>query len=383
MKSVLDYIKWIYNLNIEKYPSKNKNIGITEHIAAAIENKYLKKKSDKEITVILTDMMCCMAIIKSKDCSYVVGPVLNTPADGKSITDYALDFSVPVSMFDELEEYIKALPVIELVHFSKVLCMINFILNGNHISPESIYISGVNRTDIVLGFEEEIPVNQKDYTRYFNVEKELLSLIKTGDTKNLVETMIQLNTDTSFNPVDNSVNSVRTTVFIITALACRSAIEGGLDYNRAFAMRDSFVDTLQTLYKSEDMFSLLVKVVLDYTNAVSGAAIPDNISPVCEKCIKYINKNLNTRLSVSEIAKEIGVSPNYLSARFKKEMDCSITDYIQRQKIEEAKTLLKDNDLSIFDISEYLCFSSQSYFQNVFRKITGTTPKAYIKSLKK
>lgn len=380
MKSVLDYIKWIYNLDIAEYLSvRNKN-GIAEYISSAVESKYLKEPIEKEITVIITDMMCCFGVIKSRHTSYIIGPVLNTPADGKSITDYALDFSLPASMLDELEEYIKALPVIELVHFSKVLCMINFIINGNHISPEQIYMSGVNRTNIVLGFEEETPPSPKDYTGYFNIEKKLMSLIKTGDTKNLVETMLQLNTN--FNPSGDSVNFMRTTFITITTLACRTAIEGGLDMNRAFTMCDSFIDMLQTHYKTEDMFSLLVKVVLDYTNAVSGAAMPDNLSPISEKCIKYINKNLNTHLSVRKIAENLCVSPNYLSALFKKEMGIGIIDYIQRRKIDEAKELLKNHELSVLDISEYLCFSSQSYFQNVFRKITGMTPKAYLKTLK-
>jgi AraC-like DNA-binding protein len=48
-----------------------------------------------------------------------------------------------------------------------------------------------------------------------------------------------------------------------------------------------------------------------------------------------------------------------------------------RRKLEEAKSLLKFTDKSISEISEYLCFSTQSYFQNVFKKKYGMTPKKY------
>ena len=48
-----------------------------------------------------------------------------------------------------------------------------------------------------------------------------------------------------------------------------------------------------------------------------------------------------------------------------------------RCKLEEAKSLLTYSDKSLIEISNYLCFSSQSYFQNVFKKKYGMTPKQY------
>jgi len=50
-----------------------------------------------------------------------------------------------------------------------------------------------------------------------------------------------------------------------------------------------------------------------------------------------------------------------------------------RCKLEEAKNLLKFSTLSLAEISNYLCFSSQSYFQNVFKKKYHITPNQYRK----
>jgi AraC-like DNA-binding protein len=57
-----------------------------------------------------------------------------------------------------------------------------------------------------------------------------------------------------------------------------------------------------------------------------------------------------------------------------------LNDYINRQKIEEAKNLLAFSDRSLSEISSYLCFSSQSYFQNLFKKYEGITPLQYRQS---
>lgn len=51
--------------------------------------------------------------------------------------------------------------------------------------------------------------------------------------------------------------------------------------------------------------------------------------------------------------------------------------YIREQKIDEAKRLLRQNEKSILQISELLCFSSQAHFQNVFKKEVGKTPLQY------
>ena len=73
----------------------------------------------------------------------------------------------------------------------------------------------------------------------------------------------------------------------------------------------------------------------------------------------------------------LSISPEYLSTRFKQVTQTSIPDYISRQKILEAKRLLRLTDKPLSEISEYLSFSSQSYFQNVFKKIAGITPLEY------
>ena len=66
-----------------------------------------------------------------------------------------------------------------------------------------------------------------------------------------------------------------------------------------------------------------------------------------------------------------------LSKKFKREMGFNISSYIMRRKLEEAKSMLNYSDKTVSEISEYLCFSSQSYFQNVFKRKYGMTQKDF------
>jgi AraC-like DNA-binding protein len=55
----------------------------------------------------------------------------------------------------------------------------------------------------------------------------------------------------------------------------------------------------------------------------------------------------------------------------------SVVDYVQREKIDEARFLLEHTDLGLSQISSHLNYSSQSYFIAQFKKIVGETPERY------
>ncbi|MFC4402498.1 helix-turn-helix domain-containing protein [Gracilibacillus xinjiangensis] len=89
------------------------------------------------------------------------------------------------------------------------------------------------------------------------------------------------------------------------------------------------------------------------------------------------NKHLYEEITVSKLAKETILHPNYLSKLFKKEVGSSISEYIQKQKVEEAKKLLAHSDYSLSDIYTWLNFHDQSHFTRVFKKYVGVTPRKY------
>ena len=117
--------------------------------------------------------------------------------------------------------------------------------------------------------------------------------------------------------------------------------------------------------------------VIDFTKRVSEAKIPSGMPVDIFKAIQYISNLVNNNISVEEIADYLGMERSTLSKKFKRELGFNISAFIMRKKLEEAKSLLHYSDRSISEISEYLCFSSQSYFQNVFKKKYGMTPVQY------
>lgn len=93
---------------------------------------------------------------------------------------------------------------------------------------------------------------------------------------------------------------------------------------------------------------------------------------------KYINEHTREHLSLNEVAAVFGISPNYLSQLFGKYSDTGFNEYINLCKIKEAKRLLCEDTLKVYEVAEILGFESSFYFSKVFKKLEGVAPTDYI-----
>lgn len=101
---------------------------------------------------------------------------------------------------------------------------------------------------------------------------------------------------------------------------------------------------------------------------------------VISKVQKYIDNHIGDRLSLNDVAAVFGLSPNYLSALFKKTCNIGFTEYLTQKKISRAKSLLLEQDCKIYEVAEQLGFESAFYFSKVFKKVEGVSPRDYIQS---
>ncbi len=101
---------------------------------------------------------------------------------------------------------------------------------------------------------------------------------------------------------------------------------------------------------------------------------------VLERACAYIETHLNQELNVEEIARQAFTSPAHLNRVFRRERHQSIMQYVKEQRVEKAKSLLKNTVLPINTIGHHLGFQSSAYFGRIFRESTGVTPMQYRKT---
>lgn len=107
---------------------------------------------------------------------------------------------------------------------------------------------------------------------------------------------------------------------------------------------------------------------------------PAKHDDVCRQILAYIHQHYMERITVSDIAAAVAISPRYFSTFFAEHFFQNFTEYLRSYRIEQACAILASTSMSIADVALTTGFSSSSHFIQNFRTVKGTTPYAYRKA---
>ena len=95
------------------------------------------------------------------------------------------------------------------------------------------------------------------------------------------------------------------------------------------------------------------------------------------RAVDFIKNNYNVNLSVGEIAAKVFLGPDYFRRLFREVTGTSVSLFVQTLRVDEACRLLKTTDEPIKNIGSRVGYSDPKSFYQVFKKLTGKTPKEY------
>ena len=175
----------------------------------------------------------------------------------------------------------------------------------------------------------------------------------------------------------NAVTNMKYHFVITAAMITRVCEDAGMEMEQAFRLSDFYIIKLDNIHSIQAIEDLHDRMVLDFTGKMRLLTKKSGTSKPVTDCIEYVYVHIQERVTVEDLAAYTGMSPSHLSRLFKKEIGISISDYIREKKVEKAQELLRFCDFSLIEISNYLSFSSQSHFTQLFREFTGMTPKKF------
>ncbi|WP_110932321.1 response regulator transcription factor [Paenibacillus bouchesdurhonensis] len=92
---------------------------------------------------------------------------------------------------------------------------------------------------------------------------------------------------------------------------------------------------------------------------------------------EYIQSNLSTDIGVDDIANHLNISSSYFSHLFKNHYGETFVEYLRKQRMELAKTMLRLTSRSVTEVGALVGYSDRRYFSKVFQRYTGVTPTEY------
>ena len=162
-----------------------------------------------------------------------------------------------------------------------------------------------------------------------------------------------------------------------TTLCCRCCIEGGLDEERAYNISDLFIQKMDALTDPQQIIGLHREMLSFYLKEMTTVKRRRNCARPVRECLNYIDTYLHEPITLSDLAKYVGMNESYLSVLFKKETGKAVSSYIRERRIRAAEGMLRYTDYDCSEIASFLAFCSQSHFISVFRQQTGLTPRQY------
>jgi AraC-like DNA-binding protein len=169
--------------------------------------------------------------------------------------------------------------------------------------------------------------------------------------------------------------------------------------NRKFTIPQSAVPVLQRMLReldrmdtfSSDMVICLLQMLLlellreqaapagtklRTTNAVNSE------NEIIRRAQQFVSEHVREKLTVPMVARHVDVSPSYLTALFRKNLQISPGEYVRRIKLQESKQMIREDNMNFTEIAAALQYSTVHHFSRQFKDKFGITPTEYAKSVR-
>lgn len=324
-------------------------------------------------------------IINSGSHKIIIGPTRQTGNTNQELRELAFQLDVAPEDTQDFVTGMKSIIRMPLESIMQILCTMNYVLNGEKLSLQDIAVfddqqdilskDAVAKQNAQQYSEENIPL--QDVHNTFELEQTVMTIVRKGDTATLREWIKAAPAVRGGIIAAEQLRQIKNTFIVSVTLASRAAIQGGIDVEDAFSLSDAYIQKCELLNSPDQIMNLQYHMILEYTQKVERIRLGKQPGKLAIDVANYIQHHLSEPITAEDIAKELYLSRPYLSRKFIEETGESLTDFILKEKTEEAKRLLRYSDKSLTAISNYLGFSSQSHFSRVFKKYTNCAPGEY------
>lgn len=311
-----------------------------------------------------------------------LGPVFTAPVTDALIREFFEDSKTDTEHQEAVAELLYAIPITSHPQFVRYLIFLHLCLNHKEAQTKDFYAEAeehtVKRGAKFLDAAVEAKENEQQRNSYA-FELEMYHRIKEGNPDNLRRFLEETQHfpeegKTANTPLRHAKN---TFIALVAKAGMLAAIPAGVDVERVYQLTDLYMMECEMMQTIEEIHRLQYIMLMDFCQRCGTANLPKGISAEIYRCMNYIQSRTNETIGIEDVAQVIHRSSSYLIRHFKAELGMSVGDYITKCKLEEACNLLIYGDRSLAEISAYLGYSSQSYFQNVFKKQIGVTPMQY------
>lgn len=313
----------------------------------------------------------------------VIGPTIRKKANDSHFTELLNDHGSLVEERSKWLEYWGKLQTVDQLRFLHICVSANWMMN-----QEALDITDIIQLKLQYGLakkQKKIELELSDWREYsifqdgIATTNQLLGYIRNGDKNELMKQLVKFINSVGHIREKSSrsqLRSVKNLAICGITLSSRAATEGGMYDDLAGTLCDLHIKHIEELNEQSLVEAAVLDAIIDFADRVSQIR-NNGVSKAILVSKEYIYYHLFEEITLQQLSDVSRLNPNYLSQLFKKELGLTLMNFIQRERIEEAKKLLDLSNDTISSIGSRLTFYDQAHFIKVFKKHVGVTPKQY------
>lgn len=379
-----------YNLKVFRFPPDQPpevDLGLRRLVGLAETGigRSMLSKFDKNIIFTAQDSFgCCYSALQLPDSGDVlmIGPYLRHEMTESVILSMLERHHLPVSLLPTLRQYYATITYVE--HDSVMLTALTAlgeIIWGSKDAFTMQYMESADTLTLTpaaqaAGEKLTEAADIKLLEARYDAERRLMYAVSHGQVHQAQLLISRAHESILEHRVSDTMRSLRNYGIVLNTLLRKAAEQGSVHPVHIDRLSSSMARKLETTHTPGDIFQLFNAMVHKYCLLVKNHSM-QQYSQLVQHVILRIETDLVADLSLKAHAEYLSVNASYLSNLFKKETGITLTEYVNRARIDHAIFLLNTTDMQIQTIAQNCGVPDVNYFTKLFKRTIGKTPKEY------
>lgn len=368
---------------------RNFDLGLRHHILGMTESfeRFRQWFFSKVPSVIYfeKDIFLCTYIIlflPEKQEWLFCGPALFEEITEKRLSILITNLELPEEFHASLKYYYEHMPFFSSMDLLKSM----FFEFGNMIYGKSRFeMEYRDNTDLEIwhyDYENYLRIPEKPFHNIhviearYEAENALIEAVCSCNEAAAIEALTKFHAYLLPQRLPDRLRDMKNYTITFNTHLRKAAERAGVHPIHIDAHSNGTIPRIEQLGSVNQCINFHKKMIHEYCELIRRHSLL-NYSVIIRKALTYINTDLCTDLTLNVLAEQLNVNASYLSMLFKKETGMTLTDYVNKHRIEHAGRLLLCTNLPIKSIAQKCGISDIYYFTRLFKRIMGTTPKTF------
>ena len=324
----------------------------------------------------------CVCVLPGGGELFLIGPYLRQEMTDPIILSLLDRYQLPVSMLSTLRQYYATIPYLENDSmFLSLLMTLGETLWGSKDAFTMEFMESADTLQLTpaaqmagekLTEAADIQILEKRY----DGERRLMYAVSHGQIHQAQLLISRTHESIMEHRVPDTMRSLRNYGIVLNTLLRKAAEYGSVHPVHIDRLSSSMAHKLEVVRTPAEMLQQYSTMVHKYCLLVKNHSM-QNYSQLVQHVILRVEADLTADLSLRAHAAELNVNPSYLSTLFKKETGLTLTEFVNRQRIDHAIFLLNTTDMQVQTIAQNCGIPDVNYFTKTFKRMIGKTPKEY------